>query len=431
MKEKTQQPLKKKSNKFKPRFRDQELRRKQKLLQQRLNRAQKLKDLKSEYPKIIEQKCNDLGTDIEGLKFWGIFADEQTYVNQEIAKWDEQQLRIPTGKYRDAERIYATYQQKFMEAVIEFCPQAIEELKKFIPYFAHLFDKKDDTYYDVFQELKRSRALVESHFHRRTVQYDPVNHPFNHSFYWGEYSYLLRLIDVKMSISKFPEDLSVLNLSEEDTQLIENFKNTILLEKYNIETSERGIIKAFAETATNQEDCLTNFLKLQNGLISWAYKYHLEKDWLIDYAHYIIWQFSKNADLKITQIETNPLNIRSLEAYPFEFRARGWRAGDETKEEYEEGLTIFFLSKLDEYFDSSYRQLNLEKIKKITSPVKYENVKWLVWETVLGWDREETLQRIDEEQNQAESNIRRIDPTTVIKAFEKFKKYDLPFREKS
>ena len=68
--------------------------------------------------------------------------------------------------------------------------------------------------------------------------------------------------------------------------------------------------------------------------------------------------------------------------------------------------------------------------KKITSPIKYERVKWLVWENFLGWDKKDILVEAESErQAQADGKEVYYSLNSIYGAFKEFKKYGLPVKK--
>ncbi|MEZ5427298.1 MAG: hypothetical protein R2747_13595 [Pyrinomonadaceae bacterium] len=391
-------------------------------------RQTKIDELRKEFQNHLQKLMNDFATDLEGLKEI-IDIDEEKWINDHLQKFDDEQLKIPTGKYKDVDHVFALYQQHFMEHVRQLCPEIIEELKQFTPQFDFLIGKSNGNYLQVFDELQGE--LLDDYF-------ELENEPFgdDYSFYWGKLQNLL----ISLDENGVNEDLVNEDLLDESLSFF------LDRQKINIEETKQKIIKAFQETATDKGMIVKNFTYLQLGLLNWAKKHFLEKDWIIEYTYYFLWQFcdaeshllgptlsppdfapmpslhAKRVVETAEELEVGLKGFRCLEAHIFEFRVRGWRAGEEDKEEYEQRVTEYFREKMEKYFDIAYRDLGLDKKIKVTKPIDYSTVKWLVRWTVQGWSKEQILDEI----SQQDPNSR--DLSTLGKAFEKFKEYDLPVR---
>lgn len=77
-----------------------------------------------------------------GVDSWYEFDSFEEFVEKKLNKWDEQQLKIPTGKYQDRQKVISNYQQKFVEYIRQLCPKVIKELREFVPYFDSLLGRK-------------------------------------------------------------------------------------------------------------------------------------------------------------------------------------------------------------------------------------------------------------------------------------------------
>lgn len=196
-------------------------------------------------------------------------------------------------------------------------------------------------------------------------------------------------------------------------------------QKYFREEAKRKLTKFLQDISPTPETSIADFIKLQIGLLKWAEQHNLQKDWLLRYAYFFLFQFSNNPNTKLKEIEIPFLNIRSLSAYPFEFTFNGWAAGDDEKEDYEKRITESFEAELQRYFHNINNQFDLDEKKHVTKPVYYDRVKWSVRWTVQGWSKEQILQEIDTE-SQEKGIEKYYDIRTIELAFQQFKKYDLP-----
>jgi hypothetical protein len=172
------------------------------------------------------------------------------------------------------------------------------------------------------------------------------------------------------------------------------------------------------------------FIKLQCEILNWAVRHNLRKDWVLVYAYFFISEFSKKPDAKVSDIQVGFLQRRDLAAPPFEFKFKGWLAGDEKREDYEQKLREHFEGNLEQYFHSVSNLLELNKKTGITKPIDYDCVKPLVRWTVQEWSIEKIV----------EMDFGILDNLEMKKKFDnkvryfeeelpKFEKYHLPFRK--
>jgi hypothetical protein len=138
---------------------------------------------------------------------------------------------------------------------------------------------------------------------------------------------------------------------------------------------------------------------------------------------------SEAADTKFSNTEIPLRDVASLHAYPFEFKFDGWNAGEERRQDYEHRLKNSFKENLDHYFHHVNSFLELDEIKHVTAPPRYDRVKWLVRWTVQGWSKQRIIEEIEADIQAALGKEKYIDISTIDKAFRQFQTYDLPVRD--
>lgn len=430
--------------------------------ERKLKREEKKKEFERQY--YVEKKA----WMESGLDSWYEFDSLEIYSEQKLNEWDSQQLKIPTGKYQDTEKIISTFQQKFVEYTRKLCPQVIEEIREFVPFFDSLFGEQKDKYLDIFNtsnlevfdlELLLDNSINHSIIKNNFLGFRPNKYQdWQYEYNWGEhrllFHFLYLLFVQEKSVDKRNEilqdavnllqnDLLVergsLNLPDDfDESILQNYvvnQNCKIIEaillnddqKHFREEAEQKIIKFLQGVSPSPETNFPDFIKLQFELLKWAGRHNLGKDWLLKYAYFFLSQFSNNPNIKLEEIEVLALNARSLEGYSFEFDFDGWIIGDEGKEDYEKRITECFEFELQRYFHIVSNHFDLAKMKKITKPLDYDRVKWLVRWTVQGWSKEQIREEIEQEfQNQGIEKY--IDISTIDKAFRQFKEVDLPVR---
>jgi len=127
------------------------------------------------------------------------------------------------------------------------------------------------------------------------------------------------------------------------------------------------------------------------------------------------------------EINVPALSERSLASFPFEFKFDGWLAGDESREEYEERINDDFQTKLEDYFQVAAQDLHLDTATRVTKPINYARVKWLVRWTVQGWSKERILDEIELDTRIGEVG-KEYEKNYLDKTFNQFQDYDLPVR---
>lgn len=351
---------------------------------------------------------------------------KKKWLERELAKAESKKPKIPTYRVQDPEVLTAKYQQKFIETAKELHPQCIEDLREIAPYFSNLFAKESkEPYYEILNNL--IYKLIP-HWRVFPSQYLPdALAKQDQKYLWGLIEGVFYLSRAEfMSICDEPEVVS-----DETRRSIEYGKHTI--------NGFTSVIKqTFKETAADQDSILLNYLRFQGKIFDWVNKYNLKKDWLVEYAHFLIYQFSQNPEIEIQDVEIALKNCNHYQTYyhPFEFETAGWWASDEgeTAKVYMTRVTEEFNLKLKLYIEEASTTLKLDNLPKATNPPTFENVAWLLCWTVKNWDEEKIIEKFFPE---ISGNKTKNDLTW--KAFESKKKhiqkeiktlaaYDLPVR---
>lgn len=434
--------------------------------------AEKRKEFEAEYydtKKLWEKIGFDKEFPLEPL---------EKHIESKSKEWLENQLKIPSGIYQDLNKICSEYQQKFMEYTCKLCPAMIEELRQFTSLFDELFGEKREKYSEIFNFYRQEifdlnyslgNEINYSIIDNRFLEFDPFrDNNFDYSFRWGEYRLLFNLLVCKLVSPddsekkkelydemlilvqedlKFREGLSLEGIDEGDLQ---NYIHKIALDiieglffsdnyEYFFEQADRSLSEylkhLFKENKQSYiedepEPNVEAFIKLQCELLNWTVRHNIGKDWVLRYAYYFLSEFSKNPDVKVSDIEVGFLQSRSLAAFPFEFRFNGWLAGDESREVYEQRLRESFEDNLARYFHETSNHLSLEDLTGKTRPKDYDLVKRLVRWTAQDW----SIEKIVEIDFEIPDNIERnADFKKKVRYLEeelpKFEKYDLPYRK--
>ncbi len=393
--------------------------------------------------------------------------EKEEWTIRKLEEWKRLQPHIISGRYQDKEKIVSEYHQKFVEFIRLLCPDIIEELKPFTPLFDKLFGEKKDNYVALFDWLKinfydLNHSLGE--YINSIIPYFPFlefrpydYRKFRYDYKWGEDRVLLyflywvfeptdsqkeaeilqdtlKLLHKDLILHrnhpKFPtqfKDAALAKFTQNESKRIFTEFIKTLNDSYFTSEAKRRLPEILKVIQADAEPSIKDFILLQIELLKWAEKHNLEKDWLLKYAYDFLKQISNNPNLKTSEVEVGYLQVRSLAAFPFEFKFGGWTAGDEKKEKYGNRLRESFESALEGYFQQVGNYFDLENKKKITRPANYDRVKWLVRWTVQGWSKEQILEEIDDELEK-QGIAKNYEIRTVELAFQQFTKYDLPVR---
>lgn len=432
------------------------------LLSERATALRKRKtEIEAEYASMVTNWKKD------GWEQYFSIPEKEDWMRRKLKESESQQPLIISGKYQDREKIVSEYHQKFVEFIRQLSPNIIEELKTFVPLFDKLFGESKENYISLFNwykvniiQLNQSLDTVINSFipHYQILQFRPFeNRSFRHDYKWGENRVLLYFLywlfkptddekekEILQDVLKLLQKNLILQRSNPNfptqydeailQQFTENESERIFKEfiknredSYFTYDAKRRLPEMLKDMKIDAEPNIEAFILLQIELLKWAETHNLEKDWLLKYAYDFLQQFSNNPNLKGSEVEVGYLQVRSLAAFPFEFKFDGWVAGDEEKEKYENRLRESLESAVEGYFQQVGNYFDLENKKKITRPANYDRVKWLVRWTVQGWSKEQILNEIDDELEK-QGILKNYDIRTVELAFQQFTKYDLPVR---
>jgi hypothetical protein len=298
---------------------------------------------------------------------------KEAWLANKLADFDARRPEFPHGKYQDSVKIHVEVQQKFFRALRDSSPHIFKNFKNLLPKFCSLFGENGDKYYEIIRKLKIDLAGASIHF--------PEYSQLNQQYLWGETKLLLNATqffadpcsDVKRKKRQIPEAIikARQNVSYED-DLFNRFLDRKTQKYKNL------IFKAFEKSAIEKESILSNFLFLQNYLNDWADRYHLTKDWLIEYAYFFLYQMSKDENVRINEIAIYPLIYERLSSEIFEFRFREWYLAEEDVDDYEKRLRREFEKKLSKHLSNTFTSLKLEQRKSFGRPQDFENIKWLI-----------------------------------------------------
>ena len=319
-----------------------------------------------------------------------------------------------TGKYRDDVSTAIRYQRKFVQEIKKLEPKALDDLRSLTPCFIALFGENISQCGETLRELREN--LEGKCLDLRICSLDDLQEK--------KPGARLKPLGEKTSPS-FEVPLG----KTCGTYQWGTVKD-LLFSQQHFSSIESDIVTAFQDSSPQQNLIAQNFLELQKGIYQWAEHYNLKKDWLIDYAYYFILEFSRDEHLSIAKI-TVPLRpyFGSL-GLDFEFKFRGWAFADEDADSYESCVTLQFKTALRQYFSATKRDFDLSNKTKITRPPDFTRVKWLVQWTVQGWTEQEIIFAELESAKPRQTADGAVKKKALWAAFDQFKNYDLPVREK-
>lgn len=432
--------------------------------EQEAARKEKIIEIDAEYASLVNDWTK------EKLEEVFSFPSEEEWKRRKIEEWDSQQPLIISGKYQDRGKIIAERQQKFVEFIRLLCPEVIEELKNFTPLFDKVFGENKNNYVTLFNWRKMDIYHINNSLNTYINGYIPdfpllefrpyTNFSkFRYDYKWGENRVLFYFLYWIFEQSNSPRQEEILletlqllsanitpqinnpnfpKLDNEDAlkHLIQNASLKVFEEftkdgenSYFVSGAKQYLNETFKKMLPDVEPSIKEFILLQIELMKWAETHNIEKDWLLKYAYDFLKQFSNNPNMKGSEVKVGFLQVRTLAALPFDFKFNGWIAGDEKKEVYENRLRESFESTLELYFQEAGRHFQLEKIKKITKPLDFDNIKPLVRKTVQKWSFEKIVELDYEIQNNHASKKYFSRKLKYLKdQLPKFEAFDLPYK---
>jgi len=361
---------------------------------------------------------------------------KEWFIDRGLEKWDEEQPVIVTGRFQDNIKVLSTFQQRFMDCVRTCFPHVIEELKEFVSYFDRFFGENRKAYVGIFdwngidlwslnEELETfiyigTRKFLESRKIFTPLIYLSSSRIENlrNDFRLGQYRLLFEFLDLSIQCENVHKksDIDVYTALEllrkdiefpgaqapspnNDHELIPDEVGKFLVQKYVnskaypyfVDKAKRSLKQSFQNLSPDAELDIDSFIKLHLGILRWAEKYNLEKDWILKYAYFFLSKFRIYPNLDIQNVKTPYLSQRSLMTNRFVFKFDGWFPGDEARQDYENRLRTEFESSLEQFFQFSGRQVKLDGAKKTTKPLKYDVVRWNVYGVLRKWDGEQIL----------------------------------------
>ncbi len=262
-------------------------------------------------------------------------------------------------------------------------PEAFEELREFTPSYQYLFPSKpkDDFQTVLIAELKESLVLsmLVMPPYRRPDQRMDID------FIWG---------DLKLTFL-LAQHMTYMDTPGRDYKVGDCVKEQIEENRYTLQSFVREIESKFENSAVGKEDILLHFLNLQAGIYRWVEKYKLERDWLVNYAYYFLFQFMRLPETPVKDIPIWPRRYYSPTLYrPFKFEMAGWLASEEgeTSKEYKSKVLKECEKLLDEYLIEATLFLSLGHKTKSRKPLSFEAIEWLVRRVFCGWNSERILE---------------------------------------
>ncbi len=115
---------------------------------------------RTEMQRVFEAECREMKQTAIGLGLRGLFKTNiKDCVERKLREWDDQQLQIPTGRYRDEARLRAEFQQAFMTCIRDDFPFVLEELRKLTGAYDEIWPPKPTQYSEIVEEFIQSEPL--------------------------------------------------------------------------------------------------------------------------------------------------------------------------------------------------------------------------------------------------------------------------------
>jgi len=392
---------------------------------------EKKRELEDQYPLEKEkwEKPSNLAEQLLGVEL-PPFLSKDEFVTKGLEEWERNQSKTVSGKYQDQVKTNSIYQKKFVEFTRDLCPKVIEELKEFVPDFDKVFGQEKERYAWVIDaqsnELNNLNETLSLYLNNITnsnciLQFETKSYKtFKGHYEWGKFHLLFQFLYLlvveqvesdevrQKTAEKLKEYLSFRenrffseDQTKEDSQkkyilkvssnIIEDFLTNY---KSSFLSNAGQNLSVFLENVTNGKKIdLAAFITLQLGLLDWAERHRLKKDWLLRYGYYFLMQFSNSPNLEVSKLEVGYLPTRSFLPITFTFNFEGWLPGDEQKEVYEQRLKASFKDELENYFQRIRRQNNLDNQPRHKRPPTFENVKWLVHSLLRNQDAEKVVEK--------------------------------------
>jgi hypothetical protein len=414
----------------------------------------------------------ELETEYDGLQataeeinwHWGL-SSKKEWVDQKLRLWEGSYPKKPFGKYQDLERITARYQQTFVLEIQKGCPEVLEELRQIVPDFVEAFGP-DGANFNKLLDRERGQLLdFDFSFEQRVnwilqtpgVEFRPLRSVhFRYDHPWGEYRLPLTLLllstvrtntaertaefleysvdviakGIVIRHDRLPEVWRTVDQNHLKRLFASHVVERLVVgaeQEDFIDIGQRSLVQFLTGIVSHPE--VSSFLQFIIPLLEWLDRHRLNKDWLLRYALFLVRRMSEAADTKLSDMEIPLRDVASLRAYPFEFKFDGWNAGEERRQDYERRLRNSFDESLNHYFHHVHSFLELDEIKRVTIPLKYDRVKWLVRWTVQGKSKQQIIEEIEADIQAALGKEKYIDISTIDKAFRQFQKFDLPVRD--
>ncbi len=351
-------------------------------------------------------------------------------VETKLREWDAAQLQNPTGRYRDENKLRSDYQQAFTNYICSEFPYVIEELRELTSLFEQIWPENPELYIEIFDNFKCEPIFDLYNSFRSEVefalnedlpfsiftlknQFDRPDNPFAFKldYKWGEYAPLLKILALNeesaqsLDLQTHKDDLVdwivqridiawILLQDRFEPKRIEQFardRATNFVATLKVAENHRHFYSQAAEVldkylqqiSSNELVVRSTFLTLQVSVLNWARKYNLEKDWLLRYAYHFLSQISSHKNIEVGELDVPALLTRSLWGDKFMFEFRGWWAGDESRENFEQQLRKQFEDQVTQYFHRTSRALSLENLKRLTRPPDMARANWMAIAAVL------------------------------------------------
>ncbi len=339
----------------------------------------------------------------------------EKFLERKLKDFDCNYPKLPTGKFKDSNKIYAVYQQKFLEVLRDSTPQAIAYLRSGLSDFEFLVGKNNKDYLEKIRDIQ----ITIFEYKLETPEEEKALGGY-YRYMWGRNRRLFYFFYYAMRDECVSDDLQ--EFIDHQTALYRrNFYDNFVLPR--IQILETRVQQCFQDSAIDKSNIVSRFLSLQNLIYQWADKFYLHKDWLFEGAFKILNEMSIDETVLDDSIPIYPTEYeREFSVDIFKFVFPGWEASEETAEEYIEravqGFQHHLAVEMDYTANSRHsfkkrtkktktkgthhkRTDKKTEIKEEAPPPPFESIKWLI-----AWNEGATHELIGRVFNQKQRNIK-------------------------
>jgi hypothetical protein len=171
---------------------------------------------------------------------------KEQWLKEELDKWEENQIEVPSYKVQDPQAQLVKFQQRFVDEAKNVKPEAFEKLRAFAPSFQYLFTK--ETGKDFTMQLYELRETLISHV--LSSAYWQPNEKITPDNVWRVFLKPTFVLARTMTHIDTP----ALNIEYDDM-----VKSQIEFHRYSLENFNQQIAYQFKDSAYDEDIMLIHF----------------------------------------------------------------------------------------------------------------------------------------------------------------------------